>query len=166
MPGDFAAMQEKPDRPASARMQVVYNPTAGRRRLRVLEDVLARLRSRGVDIVLHPTGARGDAERLAAEIDPDDLAVAAGGDGTINEVVNGQQAPPFDSVIVDPHGRVLAAAVTPQGAEATLVADVPLGGGRSLAVAWGDWVGWGSLAGLVGFTFAPAFGRRRPRPRR
>ena len=67
--GDFAAMQDKPARPAGARMQVVYNPTAGRRRLRLLEDVLARLRSRGVDIVLHPTGARGDAARSLLDRD-------------------------------------------------------------------------------------------------
>jgi len=135
--GDFAAMQEKPDRPAGARMQVVYNPTAGRRRLRLLEDVLARLRVRGVDIVLHPTGARGDAERLAAAIDPDDLAVAAGGDGTINEVVNGLmrrredgRAPPALGLVPLGTANVLAREIGLPVDAASIVA--ALAGGRSI----------------------------------
>lgn len=69
--------------------RIIFNPTAGRRRLRLLDEVLAGLRRRGVDIELTPTSGRGDAERLAAAVAPDELAVAAGGDGTINEAVNG-----------------------------------------------------------------------------
>jgi apolipoprotein N-acyltransferase len=49
----------------------------------------------------------------------------------------------WDSAIVDPHGRVLAKKVSPQGARATLVADVPVGSGRTIASAVGD------LNGLV-----------------
>ncbi len=74
------------------RALVIYNPTAGQRRLRRLEEVLARLRARGVDIALEPTNARGHAERLASDMAQVDLVVAAGGDGTINEVVNGLMA--------------------------------------------------------------------------
>lgn len=74
------------------RALVIYNPTAGRRRLRRLEEVLARLRERGVDIALEPTSSRGHAERLACDMAPADLVIAAGGDGTINEVINGLMA--------------------------------------------------------------------------
>ncbi len=59
----------------------------------------------------------------------------------------------YDSAIIDPYGRVIALAVFPEGGEATLVADVPLGSGDSIAVRLGDWVGWLSLAGMVFFIF-------------
>lgn len=78
------------------RIAVIFNPNAGRRRRRKLEEVLGHLRRQGHDIVLRETRARGDAERFALAIanakSPDetvDLLVAAGGDGTIGEVVNG-----------------------------------------------------------------------------
>ncbi len=67
----------------------------------------------------------------------------------------------WDSAIVDPYGRVLEWAVTPQGSQATLVADVPLGTADSLYVKLGDWVGWLCLAGLIFFTvFMPVTMRR------
>ncbi|MBC7231699.1 MAG: hypothetical protein H5T68_00445 [Chloroflexi bacterium] len=58
-----------------------------------------------------------------------------------------------DSVIVDPYGRIIAAAVTPGGDKVgqVVIADVPLGTGESLAVRWGDWTGWIALAGMVFF---------------
>ncbi len=75
------------------RVVVIYNPTAGRNRRKRLTDVLDRLAARGLVVSTRETGRRGDAEefaRLAAlETPPCDVIVAAGGDGTINEVVNG-----------------------------------------------------------------------------
>jgi len=74
------------------RFLVIHNPTAGARRARRLAAVVASLRERrGVEVTVVPTGARGDAERIAREVEPDafDVVVAAGGDGTINEVING-----------------------------------------------------------------------------
>lgn len=58
-----------------------------------------------------------------------------------------------DSVIVDPYGRIVAAAITPGGDRAgqVVIADVPLGTGDSLAVRLGDWTGWIALAGMVFF---------------
>jgi len=77
------------------RIAIIFNPIAGRRRRLTLEDVCDRLTARGWAIDLRPTGARGDAERMAREIAdlpkesrPDLLAVA-GGDGTIGEAING-----------------------------------------------------------------------------
>ncbi len=71
----------------------------------------------------------------------------------------------YDSAITDPWGRVLERASFPQGGEATLVADVPLGSSSTPAVRLGDWVGWLGLAGLVGFALADPLSRRR-RPSR
>jgi len=86
------------------RLLVVYNPTAGRRGRRRIEAVLAALRARGCRLDLRETSAPGDAEALArtAATEQVDLLVAAGGDGTINEAVNGlvgrgagEEAPPL-----------------------------------------------------------------------
>jgi len=73
------------------RLLVIYNPTAGRRSLRRLGRFLAQLERLGVAVVLRETLSRGDAEAFARGADAGefDAVVAAGGDGTINEVVNG-----------------------------------------------------------------------------
>lgn len=57
----------------------------------------------------------------------------------------------YDSAVVDPYGRVLALATFPEGGEATLVADVPVGSGKSIASQWGDWFGWLCLAAMAFF---------------
>jgi YegS/Rv2252/BmrU family lipid kinase len=53
--------------------------------------VLTRLREHGCAVELRETQAAGDAERFAAAADPGafDAVVAAGGDGTVNETING-----------------------------------------------------------------------------
>lgn len=70
---------------------IIANPVAGRKRGSALEEVSDILRSGGLDPVVQFTARRGDAEefaRRAGEIKPDILFVA-GGDGTVNEAVNG-----------------------------------------------------------------------------
>lgn len=73
------------------RLLIIYNPTAGQRRRRRFEAVLAALRAQGCRLDLRQTAGPGDAEAMARAADPGaaDLIVAAGGDGTVNEVVNG-----------------------------------------------------------------------------
>ena len=74
------------------RILVIVNPAAGRGRSRAkrLSRVVAELERRGCTVTVLPTCASGDAERLAREADQSfDLIVAAGGDGTVNEVANG-----------------------------------------------------------------------------
>jgi YegS/Rv2252/BmrU family lipid kinase len=73
------------------RLLIVYNPAAGQRRRRRFEAVLGALRARGCPLDLRETAGPGDAEALARAAVPGaaDLVVAAGGDGTVNEVVNG-----------------------------------------------------------------------------
>lgn len=64
----------------------------------------------------------------------------------------------FDSAIVDPYGRIVARAVTPEGEQAVLVTDVPLGTADAPAVRLGDWVGWLFVVGMVTFG---GYGRRK-----
>jgi diacylglycerol kinase (ATP) len=76
---------------APRRLLVIYNPAAGRKPGRRLAEVLAHLHGLGSTVVLRETAARGDAEAIARAADPAefDAVAAAGGDGTINEIVNG-----------------------------------------------------------------------------
>lgn len=60
----------------------------------------------------------------------------------------------FNSAIIGPHGRILERAVTPEGRQKLLVADVALGTGRAPSVWLGDWVGWLSLVAMAGFAVA------------
>lgn len=73
------------------RVLVIFNPTAGRRRRHVLHAALDALRRFGVAVDLRPTEEAGHAVRLAGAADAGahDLVIAAGGDGTINEVATG-----------------------------------------------------------------------------
>ena len=74
------------------RILVIFNPAAGQGRSRAkrLSRVVAELERRGCRVTVLSTRAPGDAERLAREADlAFDLIVAAGGDGTVNEVANG-----------------------------------------------------------------------------
>lgn len=73
------------------RILIIFNPVSGRRRKGLLDGVVAQLREAGCTVEVSCTEQRGDAERMAAEASPDryDVIAVAGGDGTINEVLNG-----------------------------------------------------------------------------
>ncbi len=58
----------------------------------------------------------------------------------------------FDSVIVDPYGRILSLASSSQGKEALVMGEVPIGTANTPQVMLGDWVGWLCLIGTVAFT--------------
>jgi len=70
---------------------IISNPAARRASGRKVERACAVLRSRGFDTEVITTQKRGHAIELAREVLPSNpsLIVAAGGDGTINEVING-----------------------------------------------------------------------------
>lgn len=74
------------------RARIIYNPTAGREAFqKELPKVLERLEKAGYETSAHATTGDGDATR-AAEIAVSreyDMVIVAGGDGTINEVVQG-----------------------------------------------------------------------------
>lgn len=75
------------------RARIIYNPTSGREALRShLVDILDIYEQAGYETSAFattpaPNSAKNEAERAAK--DGFDLIVAAGGDGTLNEVVNG-----------------------------------------------------------------------------
>ncbi len=69
------------------RFFVIFNPAARGEKTQRLRQFLESKKSDRV--TLAPTLCAGDATRLAAAADNHDIIVAAGGDGTINEVING-----------------------------------------------------------------------------
>jgi YegS/Rv2252/BmrU family lipid kinase len=75
----------------SKAMLLILNPTAGRRRRGLVDAVVRCVREEGWAVDVVETAAAGDARRLAATCDARRYGViaVAGGDGTINEVVNG-----------------------------------------------------------------------------
>ncbi|MCM3570463.1 diacylglycerol kinase [Neobacillus mesonae] len=74
------------------RARLIYNPTSGRELIkRHLPEILEKLEIAGYEASCHATTGAGDATkaaRIAVERQYD-VVIAAGGDGTINEVVNG-----------------------------------------------------------------------------
>ncbi|WP_434121730.1 diacylglycerol kinase [Salinicoccus roseus] len=75
--------------------RIIYNPTSGREAFKEsLAEVLERLEVGGYITSTHATTCAGDATQAAAKACDlgFDLIVAAGGDGTVNEVVNGMAA--------------------------------------------------------------------------
>jgi len=78
------------------RLTVIYNPVAGQRHGVRLRKTFQALERAGAALTVIETQRAGDAERAAAQASPDDadILIAAGGDGTINEVVNGLMAAP------------------------------------------------------------------------
>ncbi|NRD77723.1 diacylglycerol kinase [Bacillus sp. BRMEA1] len=74
------------------RARLIYNPTSGRELIkRQLPEILEKLEKAGYEASCHATTGAGDAinaARIAVERQYD-VVIAAGGDGTIHEVVNG-----------------------------------------------------------------------------
>ncbi len=102
--------------PPRTRLLVIRNPVAGLGRGRLFEKVMRRLADAGCRITLRETWQRGDAELYARAATPleFDAVVAAGGDGTINEVVNGLA------------GRDIALAILPLGTANVLATEIGL----------------------------------------
>ncbi|MFF2093326.1 diacylglycerol kinase [Paenibacillus sp. NPDC058174] len=74
------------------RARLIYNPTSGREEMkRRLPDILQKLDQAGIEASCHATTGEGDATLAAAEAAERgyDMIIAAGGDGTLYEVING-----------------------------------------------------------------------------
>lgn len=73
---------------------LIFNPTSGRSRgASIASLVEAGLRAQGVEAELYATTAPREATAIAERVSPEvDVVVAIGGDGTVNEVVNGLAA--------------------------------------------------------------------------
>jgi len=109
---------------------LIRNPTAGRRRSGLVDAVVRRVRAEGWTVDLVDTAAAGDARRLAEGCDAMRYAViaVAGGDGTINEVVNG---------------------LARRGADGPALAIVPLGTANVLAHELGLKISAAAIAGAI-----------------
>ncbi len=108
------------------RLLIIHNPVAGRGRRKRFQTVLDLLERHGNELSLRATEAPGDGTRLARQIEAGDgdLVVAAGGDGTINEVING--------LVAAGRPAPLPLAIVPLGTSNVLAAEIGLG--RSPAV--------------------------------
>jgi YegS/Rv2252/BmrU family lipid kinase len=122
MPHDAhtAAALATSDAPPARRLLVVYNPVAGRRRRRRFMAMMARLEALGCSVSLRETGGPGDATALARAAGPEDgdVLVAAGGDGTFNEVANG--------LVQSGRPGPLPLAIMPLGTSNVLAAEIGL----------------------------------------
>ncbi|MBR5121132.1 MAG: YegS/Rv2252/BmrU family lipid kinase [Oscillospiraceae bacterium] len=72
----------------------IYNPRSGKQTVkRKLSDIVDVFTKGGYDVTCHPTQAVGDCMQTVSEMMPmHDLTVVSGGDGTLNEAVNGYMA--------------------------------------------------------------------------
>ena len=108
------------------RLLVIHNPVAGRRRQKRFRAALDLLERDGAALSLRATEGPGAATRIAREIGAGeaDLVVAAGGDGTINEVINGLVGGGQETA-----GRAAPAplAIVPLGTSNVLAAEIGLG---------------------------------------
>jgi len=79
---------------ATRKATLISNPKTGRygsRRLRSIEEVASQLRSLGIDVEVKLTSAPGEATEIAARAARNGTndVIVAGGDGTINEAIQG-----------------------------------------------------------------------------
>ncbi len=87
------------------RFLIVHNPVAGGRKRGRLRRVVAALAAGGHEVELYATRGPGDAAtHLRARQGRLDVVVAAGGDGTVNEVVNGLAGRAYRALGVLPLG--------------------------------------------------------------
>lgn len=99
-------------KPGQCRIFLIHNPISGRRRSSLLHDVIRQLEAMGCRIDVHETARRDHAQEIAAQASAADYdrIVVSGGDGTINEAINGC-TPDSPPVAIIPRGtaNVLAA---------------------------------------------------------
>ena len=113
-------------------VRVIANPIAGSGRgERMAGQLAGELERAGLSVELLLTGARGDAERFAAQSHTDAL-VSVGGDGTLSEVLRGHREPQRPVGIL-PLGTAnvlaldLGLAADPRGAARTIAAGHTVG---------------------------------------
>ena len=120
------------------RVLIVANPVAGRRRPDLLAAVVEAIERRGVEVHQRFTTGPDDAEAFGRAVSANDYAVvvAAGGDGTINGLVNGlmQATHPVPPLALVPLGtaNVLAAEIGLSGAAEDIAATIARGVRRAV----------------------------------
>jgi len=121
--------------PVASRIELIHNPTSGSRNRGRMRRFAVALAGIGLRVAVRQTRCAGDAEVLAASLHAggDGLLCIAGGDGTINEAINGLAAP-MPTVALLPLGtaNVLAAELGLPSDPARLAAVVARGVTRSV----------------------------------
>lgn len=99
------------------RILAVFNPAAGGNRRARFERIVRALRDKGCVVTTQHTTAPGHAEEIARNVDTSafDVIAAAGGDGTINEIINGLV------------GKDIALGLIPVGTANVLAEEIELG---------------------------------------
>jgi len=91
------------------RIKIIVNPVSGRgRALRLAESVAELLRRQGCSVDLQLTQKGGDARKFASESAGFAALAATGGDGTVNEVLNGLPADGTPALAMLPSGTANA----------------------------------------------------------
>lgn len=88
------------------RVKLIFDPISGGGiGSQYIDDVVKKLKTNKVDLDLHTTKDVGDAKEITEEIKEDEFDVVAvmGGDGTINEVINGL-LPSKTPIVIIPSG--------------------------------------------------------------
>jgi YegS/Rv2252/BmrU family lipid kinase len=120
------------------RLLIIRNPTAGRRG-GPFAGTLHRLRALGCQVEVRETAAPGDAEAWARDSAAAgyDVVVAAGGDGTIREVINGlagiPDAPPL-AILPLGTANVLAVEIGLSSDPAALADTIAAGAGQPICL--------------------------------
>jgi len=82
---------------------LMYNPAAGRGRAgKMFTQVESAMQNKGIEYDLHLTSKKGDAQEYLQNIELEKYrgVIAAGGDGTLFEVINGILKNPGDSITI------------------------------------------------------------------
>jgi YegS/Rv2252/BmrU family lipid kinase len=105
--------------PVRDRVKIIVNPVSGKgEALRRAEEVAASLRGLGCEVDLRQTQQGGDARRLAGDSIGFSAVAATGGDGTVNEVLNG--------LPIDAPGGTPSLAMIPSGTANVLAKELRL----------------------------------------
>lgn len=76
----------------SKKIFIIFNPTSGSHNVKKIQKYVAALKAKTIPVEIHETQYHGHATELAKDISrqtPAACIVAAGGDGTIAEIVEG-----------------------------------------------------------------------------
>src|SRR5258707_6127195 len=124
--GAAASAQERFMLPSLRNALLIHNPNAGnggKGRRRMLDEARRILSLGGIEADLQETRAPGDATVMAqrATVEGRQLVIACGGDGTLNEVVNG--------LAVEQNGHRVAMALLPGGTANVLAKEIGLPSG-------------------------------------
>ena len=82
------------------KIKLIANPAAGKNGLEKIRQIEQLLIALGAQVVVALTEYAGHAEVLARDCQDFDRLVAAGGDGTVNEVINGMMPEPVPLAVI------------------------------------------------------------------